>query len=136
MSIVLQSSGGGSVTVVEPTTASNFTQTLPASTGTMALTSDVIGVSQNWTNVLGSRAFDTTYTNSTGKPITVWVGGTCTIANENSVGYVNVNGVNLGPTSGAANAKWQGTFIVPNGQTYYVTKNSGTPTLEQWVELR
>ena len=33
MSIVLQSSGGGSVTVQEPTTASNFTATLPAATG-------------------------------------------------------------------------------------------------------
>jgi len=33
MSLVLQSSGGGSVTVQEPTTASNFTATLPAATG-------------------------------------------------------------------------------------------------------
>jgi hypothetical protein len=37
MSIVLQSSGGGSVTVQEPSTASNFTQTLPAATGTLVL---------------------------------------------------------------------------------------------------
>jgi hypothetical protein len=33
MSLVLQSSGGGSVTLNEPATASNFTQTLPAATG-------------------------------------------------------------------------------------------------------
>jgi hypothetical protein len=33
MSLVLQSSGGGSVTVNEPTTASNFTVTLPAADG-------------------------------------------------------------------------------------------------------
>ena len=33
MSIVLQSSSGGSVTINEPTTASDFTATLPASTG-------------------------------------------------------------------------------------------------------
>jgi hypothetical protein len=38
MSLVLQSSGGGSVTVQEPTTASNFTATLPAATGTVVLT--------------------------------------------------------------------------------------------------
>jgi hypothetical protein len=37
MSLVLQSSGGGSVTIAEPTTASNFTQDLPAATGTVAL---------------------------------------------------------------------------------------------------
>lgn len=35
MSLVLQSSGGGSVTINEPATASNFTQTLPAATGTV-----------------------------------------------------------------------------------------------------
>ena len=34
MSIVLQSSSGGSVTIQEPTTASNFTVTLPAAAGT------------------------------------------------------------------------------------------------------
>jgi hypothetical protein len=33
MSIVLQSTGGGSVTINEPSTASNFTLTLPAATG-------------------------------------------------------------------------------------------------------
>jgi hypothetical protein len=33
MSLVLLSSGGGSVTLNEPATASNFTQTLPAATG-------------------------------------------------------------------------------------------------------
>ena len=39
MSLVLQSSGGGSVTIQEPATASNFTQTLPASDGTILTTS-------------------------------------------------------------------------------------------------
>ena len=38
MSLVLQSSGGGSVTLEEPTTASNFTISMPAVTGTMLTT--------------------------------------------------------------------------------------------------
>jgi hypothetical protein len=38
MSLVLQSSGGGSVTLEEPVTASNFTITVPAVTGTMITT--------------------------------------------------------------------------------------------------
>jgi hypothetical protein len=38
MSLILQSSGGGSVTIQEPATASNFTQTLPAANGTLVLT--------------------------------------------------------------------------------------------------
>ncbi len=33
MSLVLQSSGGGQITIQEPATASNFTATLPAATG-------------------------------------------------------------------------------------------------------
>jgi hypothetical protein len=37
MSLVLQSSGGGSVTLEEPVTASNFTITVPAVTGTAVL---------------------------------------------------------------------------------------------------
>jgi hypothetical protein len=41
MSIVLQSSGGGSVTIQEPTTASNFTTTLPASDGTVMVSGNM-----------------------------------------------------------------------------------------------
>jgi hypothetical protein len=38
MSLVLQSSGGGQITIQEPATASNFTQTLPAADGTVVVT--------------------------------------------------------------------------------------------------
>jgi hypothetical protein len=41
MSLVLQSSGGGSVTIQEPATASNFTQTLPAATGTVMVSGNM-----------------------------------------------------------------------------------------------
>jgi hypothetical protein len=41
MSLVLQSSGGGSVTIAEPTTASNFTQNLPAVNGTVITTGNI-----------------------------------------------------------------------------------------------
>jgi hypothetical protein len=37
MSVILQSSGGGQITIQEPTTASNFTQTLPAASGEVVL---------------------------------------------------------------------------------------------------
>jgi len=45
MSVVLKSTGGGQVTLQEPTTASDFTLTLPATTGTTALTSQ-LGVTE------------------------------------------------------------------------------------------
>ena len=35
MSLILQSSGGGQITIQEPATASNFTQTLPSASGTV-----------------------------------------------------------------------------------------------------
>ena len=41
MSIVLQSSGGGQITIQEPATASNFTQTLPAATGTVMVSGNM-----------------------------------------------------------------------------------------------
>ena len=41
MSIVLQSSGGGSVTLQEPSTASNVTATLPAATGTVMVSGNM-----------------------------------------------------------------------------------------------
>jgi hypothetical protein len=71
MSIVLQSSGGGSVTINEPTTASNFTQTLPAATGDVMVSGNMPAFSayasgsqtisaSTWTKVtLGNETFDT-----------------------------------------------------------------------------
>jgi hypothetical protein len=41
MSIVLQSTGGGSITLNEPATASNFTQTLPAATGDVMVSGNI-----------------------------------------------------------------------------------------------
>jgi hypothetical protein len=41
MSIVLQSSGGGSVTIAEPSTASNVTVTIPAATGTVMVSGNM-----------------------------------------------------------------------------------------------
>jgi len=41
MSVILQSSSGGSVTLNEPTTASNFTVTLPAATGTVQVSGNM-----------------------------------------------------------------------------------------------
>ena len=53
MSLILQSSGGGQITVQEPTTASNFTQTLPAATGNVILDSTA-GVCRAWVNFNGT----------------------------------------------------------------------------------
>jgi hypothetical protein len=59
MSLVLQSSGGGSVTLEEPTTASNFTQTLPAADGTIAVADGSGNLS-----VTGNLSFNSGYGSS------------------------------------------------------------------------
>jgi hypothetical protein len=41
MSLILQSSGGGQITLQEPATASNFTQTLPAADGVTMVTGNM-----------------------------------------------------------------------------------------------
>jgi hypothetical protein len=60
MSVKLNSSGGGSVTLQEPTTASNFTLTLPAVTG----------------NALASTAVSASTTNTVTNKIAININGT------------------------------------------------------------
>lgn len=63
MSIVLQSSGGGQITINEPATASNFTQTLPAATGTIVTTgSPQSGSVIQTVSTVFTSAFSTTST--------------------------------------------------------------------------
>jgi hypothetical protein len=64
MSLVLQSSGGGSVTIAEPSTASNFTATLPAATGTVM-------VSGNQPAFSAYLSADTAITNATSTKIPI-----------------------------------------------------------------
>jgi hypothetical protein len=71
MSLVLQSSGGGQITIQEPATASNFTQTLPAATGTVMVSGNQPAFSAaasagqslangTWTKIqLNTEVFDT-----------------------------------------------------------------------------
>lgn len=47
MSLVLQSSGGGQITIQEPATASNFTQTLPAASGEVMVSGNQPAFSAN-----------------------------------------------------------------------------------------
>jgi hypothetical protein len=58
MSIVLQSSSGGSVTINEPTTASNFTVTLPAAAGTAMVSGNMPAFSavKNATQAISAAA--------------------------------------------------------------------------------
>ena len=91
----------------------------------------VLGAGQTWQDVTGSRAANTTYTNSTGKPILVWVG--FAVVAGGTISYL-INGVivaynatiDVGDTVPVS-------FIVPNGATY---RCNTTSALNRWSELR
>lgn len=145
------------------TATQNFTVTAAAADGTMKLargnagatTQDILsvnasgqvdfpqglstqymplGVGQTWQNVTASRAYGTTYTNSTGRPILVALSVTPAGAGSQNVTCF-VSGVNImtiATTNGSAAGN--GTFIVPAGATYSLTATNST--LVNWSELR
>jgi hypothetical protein len=124
--------------LVAPSTSGNIL-TSNGTTWTSAAPSGV-GMGQTWQNLTASRAYDTTYTNSTGKPIAVSVSGQST-SNGSFVHIVSVNGNEISyQTTYAANAGYIHNifFIVPNSATYSVTGTGGTNTtsLSIWSELR
>lgn len=104
---------------------------------------NTLGYGQTWQSVTGSRALSTTYYNTTGRPIQVFMsaqsnlggGGTATMA-------ATVNGVAL--PSVQIEYYWSNvtvafrnslSFIVPPGQSYSVTPSVAS-TLSAWAELR
>ena len=106
-----------------------------------------LGDGQTWASYSGSRSFDTTYTNTTGRTIAVSVaaygssGGSVGIQTMSAY----VNGVFMG-SAGLSESTYLNFnavndtifLIVPAGNTYRVDKfvNSGTITLNAWAELR
>lgn len=96
-------------------------------------TTAIFGIGQTWQNVSGSRAKNTLYTNSTGKPIEVSV-----VITEASTGngVLEVGGVTVGifsTTATTANATT--CAIVPNGATYRIIETVSI-TILSWSELR
>jgi hypothetical protein len=93
------------------------------------------GSGQTWTNVTGSRATGTTYTNSTGKAIMVVV---TPVASGSLIGTFNIAGSGVGvvqftPSGGGGGSPFS--YVIPDGVTYSVTNNSNF-NINYWWELR
>jgi hypothetical protein len=84
----------------------------------------LLGVGQSWQDLSGSRAFGTSYQNTTGKPISVSVEGNASSAFE--VSTDNINWLTIGGIGPS-------TYTIPNN-LYYRQTGTGSPTL--WAELR
>jgi hypothetical protein len=126
---VMLGNGTSTPSFVAPSTSGNvltsngttFQSTAPVASG--------VGVGQTWQNVLGSRARNTNYTNSTGKPImvNVWIndfGGDAKLVCD-SVNISFINGV------AGQGATLSG--IIPNGSVYQVDTSE---SIDGWAELR
>ena len=94
----------------------------------LANTAAAFGVGQTWQDVIASRSANVTYTNTTGKPITVAIAQT-----SNGVQLFYVNGVLVmrNDTGTATNVSSGFCYVIPNGQTYKCS-SKGT----YWFELR
>jgi hypothetical protein len=102
-------------------------------TGTATNATNILGnSSQAYANNIGSRSINTTYTNSTGKPIWVAVAWTDT-GNGDYTATVNGNQAyfTLQDLYPRANVD----FVVPIGATYSVSNTVGQ-TPDYWFELR
>ena len=142
MSVKLEHAAGGTTTIEGASTATPVTITLPATTGTAALTSDVIGVGQTWQDGLASdldgqgiRAATTVYTNNSGKPIQLAI----TVYNANAqIQDLYINAKRIARAYGGAPQVDYSTWcpIVPAGDTYNVTIVTAGGTILEWMELR
>jgi hypothetical protein len=89
-----------------------------------------LGVGQTWQDVTASRSSGTTYTNSTGKPISVHVSSSSSAGSTDV--DVFVGGVKIIDYS-VSGGRGTASFTVPNAETYRVVLNT---SLTLWAELR
>jgi hypothetical protein len=112
-------------------TATSATSATSATTATNA--TNILGSSsQAYGDYIGSRSLNTTYTNSTGKPIWVAVAWTAT-GNGNYTATVNGNLAYY--TTQDLYPRANVNFIVPIGGTYSVASSAGQSPA-YWYELR
>lgn len=92
---------------------------------------DALANGQTWQNLTASRATNTTYTNTTSKPIFISV-------NYSGVGQLQwlVDGAGIGTNGDSGGYNTMISIIVPAGSTYRCVVGSGSPTLQSWNELR
>lgn len=96
--------------------------------------SQAFTVGQVMTSVIGSRALNTTYTNSTGKAITVEVWVSLAAGQTFTVVKGGVSSQTYGNAAGGAVSFSVFSIVLP-GQTYQITTTGGT-TLTAWNEIR
>lgn len=96
---------------------------------------NAIGVGQTWQNVMMSRAWQVTYTNSTGRPINVYLAAW----DDNGTGIqITINGESWGTGLDIGSfGHYPVILIIPNGSTYKISNGyTGRTRMLFWRELR
>ena len=116
-------------------TSTNTNQALAAAQGKVLKDTldTAFGIGQSYVDLIGSRAFNTTYTNST--PRTIFIIFTTTYTSGNTGCLIHVNGSLVCPiqNDGDGSVNVWATFPVPAGATYRV---DCTRDVQSWWELR
>jgi len=94
-----------------------------------AVSDQLLGVGQAWQDVTASRSVGVTYTNTTGRPIQVFV----TFDPVGTATHFQVDGINILPQ--ADSGYYHVACIIPAGSTYSLGTN-GSAAMFRWVELR
>jgi hypothetical protein len=98
-----------------------------------------LGYGQTWTNVAASRAFSTTYYNTTGKPIVLAISGQGTVNASSTTLTLTINGVVTmahGTVLGAGGATLGAAIdaVIPPGASYSLAQSQCS--IVHWFELR
>ncbi|WP_350614722.1 phage tail protein [Pseudomonas sp. HY7a-MNA-CIBAN-0227] len=94
-----------------------------------------LGIGQTWQDVTASRAWATTYTNSTGKPIQVSVAARDPAAGNFYIALY-VSGIKVAEHYLSGSSQATVSAIVPAGATYRVERQDTNDTITGWMELR
>ena len=130
----------GVVILNNTVTSTSATEALTAAQGKVLGDRD-FGVGQTWQDVTASRAKGVTYTNSTGKPIFIFVELVNSYENVSAeFGILLINSVEIPFTGGGYNTLYARksaniSVIIPNSATYKITSQSGG-AIANWSELR
>jgi len=108
----------------------------PDNTLNQMLTAIKNGFGKTWQVLTGSRALNTTYTNSTGSEISVNVYLNSNVSSYTSVAAINGVQMVFGSSGFAPGIGIGIYFQVPAGATYSVGVTNGTPSLGGWSEYR
>ena len=140
-------SGTGTFTIASPNSNTDRTLNLPDNSGTVLTTGSTgavtdtmlatavqpIGVGQTWQNLTASRVANTTYTNTTGRPIQIAVCASTSIQFEIFEMVINGNSILFGRGYFSGSSAFAAiTATIPNNATYRLA----TGNINNWLELR